>query len=384
MKARILVVDDEETFRNMLVPWLRDDGHEVYTAVDGEQAIQVLQSKSFDLVLLDLRMPGIDGIGVLNHVKERYPETEVVMLTAYGDIKSAVQSMKLGASDFLTKPVDADSLTARVRSILRAHFAEQQREKVRQELEQAKADFTAMLVHDLRDPLGGVKITLECIIGRGPGQVLDEVHLELLEAAVKGTEKVQQIIDELLDLSKLEAGKIRLSKSSVDFPSIVNVVCKTLRIPIQEKKFQLEQHFTRNLPRVYVDPDKIGQVVTNFVSNSIKFTPEGGRIRISADVQDVLDELVGKTKKQLVVSVEDNGPGIAKEQLPLLFQKYEQTETGKTSKRKGTGLGLAINRRIIEAHDGKVWVESEVDKGTTFYFTLPVPSSGSNTGSSFR
>ncbi len=120
MSARILVVDDEDLFRQLLVSWLKSENYTVESAADGEEAIKMVQSNTFDVILLDVRMPGVDGIGVLKYVKEHYRGIEVIMLTGYEDIRIAVESMKLGASEFLTKPVDSDGLSARIRSILRA------------------------------------------------------------------------------------------------------------------------------------------------------------------------------------------------------------------------------------------------------------------------
>ncbi len=377
MGSRILVVDDEDAFRQTLTSRLKRDGHEVDSAEDGEEAIKMLQSKLFDLALLDIRMPGIDGMGVLKFVKKHSRSTDVIMLTGYGDIRLAVESMKLGASEFLTKPIDPEALTARVRSVLRAHDAEQAKERAKQELEQAKADFTAMLVHELRSPLWGIEESLSFIRKADPNRPLDQVHFDLLNAGIATSEKMLSLINDILDLSKLEAGKLHLAKVPVDFREIVEFTCKSMRSPIDAKRFRLERNFMSDLPKVDVDPDQMGQVMMNFVSNSIKFTAEGGRISISVDAEEVAEDIDAGTRKQLVVCVADTGVGIAKEEIPFVFEKYKQTKAGKLSKDKGIGLGLAINKRIIEAHGGKVWVDSEVNKGTSFHFTIPVSSSTS-------
>ncbi|MFQ5798234.1 MAG: sensor histidine kinase [Bacteroidota bacterium] len=377
MSSRILVVDDEDAFRQTLTSRLKRDGHEVDSAEDGEKAIKMLQSKLFDLALLDIRMPGIDGIGMLKFVKKHSRSTDVIMLTGYGDIRLAVESMKLGASEFITKPIEPEGLTARVRSVLRAHDAEQAKERAKQELEQAKADFTAMLVHELRSPLVGIEASLSFIRKADPYRPLDQVHFDLLNAGIATSEKMLRLINDILYLSKLEAGKLHLAKMSVDFREIVEFTCKSMRSPIDAKRFRLERNFMSDLPKVDVDPDQMGQVMMNFVSNSIKFTAEGGRISISVDAEEVADDIDARTRKQLVVCVADTGVGIAKEEIPFLFEKYKQTKAGKLSKDKGIGLGLAINKRIIEAHGGNVWVDSEVNKGTSFHFTIPVSSSTS-------
>lgn len=369
--TKILVVDDNQDNIDLLDFALSDLHYHVLKVLNGKSALVIAEKEQPDLIILDIQMPEMDGFEVLRRLRKN-AHTEkipVILLTAMRKDPQSIESgLALGADEYLTKPIDTEELLVRVKSIMRVKKAEQ-------ELERTKADFTAMLVHDLRSPLAGIKGTLECIGDMGTDEVLDQLHHELLEAALASSEKMLNLINDILDLSKLEAGKLLLSKMKVDFPAIVDISCRNLRIPMNNKKLRLEQKYAPNLPKVDVDPDKIGQVMTNLVSNSIKFTPEGGTISIAADVEDYVDELDGSTRKRLIVSVADTGAGIAKEELPLLFDKYKQTKTGKMSKYKGTGLGLAISKRIIEAHKGKVWVESEVNKGTTFHFTIPVMDS---------
>ena len=366
--AKILVVDDNQDNVDLLHFALSDLHYHVIKALNGKSAIVIAEREQPDLILLDIQMPEMDGFEVLRRLHQN-PRTEkiaVILLTAMRKDPQSIESgLALGADEYLTKPIDTEELLVRVKSVMRVKKAEQ-------ELERTKADFTAMLVHDLRSPLAGIKGTLECMRDLDTSKLLEQLHLELLDAALTSSEKMLNLINDILDLSKLEAGKLMLSKMTVDFPSVVDISCKNLRFPMNNKKLRLVQQYAPNLPKIYIDPDKIGQVMTNFVSNSIKFTPEGGTISIMAELEDYIEELDGSTRKQLFVTVKDTGAGIAKEELPLLFDKYKQTKTGKMSKYKGTGLGLAISKRIIEAHNGKVWVESELSKGTTMCFTIPL------------
>lgn len=377
VSTKILVVDDNQDNIDLLDFALSDLHYEVSKALNGKTALILAEKEQPDLIILDIQMPEMDGFEVLRRLREKMhtQRIPVILLTAMRKDPQSIESgLALGADEYLTKPIDTEELLVRVKSMMRVKKAEQ-------ELERTKADFTAMLVHDLRSPLAGIKGTLECIRDISSTEVLDQLHHELLDAALTSSQKMLNLINDLLDLSKLESGRVHLTKLKVDLPSIVDLACKSLRIPMNNKKIHLEQKFTPNLPKINVDPDKIGQVMTNFVSNSIKFTPEGGTISVSADQEDFLDELDGKTKKRLIVMVADTGAGIAKEELPALFDKYKQTKTGKLSKYKGTGLGLAISKRIIEAHNGSVWVESELNKGTTVCFTIPVPDSTSSSKS---
>ncbi len=377
VSTKILVVDDNQDNIDLLDFVLSDLHYHVLKALNGKTALILAEKEQPDLIILDIQMPEMDGFEVLRRLRQKV-HTErlpVILLTAMRKDPQSIESgLALGADEYLTKPIDTEELVVRVKSMMRVKKAEQ-------ELERTKADFTAMLVHDLRSPLAGIKGTLECIHDISPDEVIDQLHHELLEAALTSSQKMLNLINDLLDLSKLESGRVHLTKMKVDLPSIIDLACKNLRIPMNNKKIHLKQKYTPNLPKINADPDKIEQVMTNFVSNSIKFTPEGGTISISADQEDFLDELDGRTKKRLIVMVVDTGAGIAKKELPTLFDKYKQTNAGKMSKYKGTGLGLTISKRIIEAHNGSVWVESELNKGTTVCFTIPVADSTSSSKS---
>ena len=377
VSGKVLVVDDNQDNIDLLDFALSDLHYEVSKALDGKAALILAEKEQPDLIILDIQMPEMDGFEVLRRLRQkaRTERIPVILLTAMRKDPQSIESgLALGADEYLTKPIDTEELLVRVKSMMRVKKAEQ-------ELERTKADFTAMLVHDLRSPLAGIKGTLECIHDIGTNEALDQLHHELLDAALTSSEKMLNLINDLLDLSKLESGRIHLTKMKVELPAIIDLACRNLRIPMNNKKLHLEQKYTPNLPKINVDPDKIGQAMTNFVSNSIKFTPEGGTISISADQEDFLDELDGNTKKRLIVMVADTGAGIAKEELPTLFEKYKQTKAGQMSKYKGTGLGLAISKRIIEAHNGSVWVESELTKGTTVCFTIPVAHTTSSSKS---
>ncbi len=371
--TRILVVDDNQDNIDLLDFALTDLHYSVLKALNGKTALIIAEKEQPDMIILDIQMPEMDGFDVLRRLRQNSltGKIPVILLTAMRKDPQSIESgLELGADEYLTKPIDTEELLVRVKSIMRVKKAEQ-------ELERTKADFTAMLVHDLRSPLAGIKGTLECMRDMGSDQPLDQLHHELLDAALTSSEKMLNLINDILDLSKVESGKLMLTKMKVDFATIIDLACKTLRIPMQNKKIQLHQKYPKKLPKVNIDPDKMGQVVTNFLSNSIKFTPEGGRITISVETEEFVDELDGNTKKRLLVSVEDTGIGISKEEIPLPFDKYKQTKTGKMSKYKGTGLGLAISKRIIEAHNGRVWVESELNKGTKFHFTILLTDSTS-------
>jgi signal transduction histidine kinase/CheY-like chemotaxis protein len=232
-----------------------------------------------------------------------------------------------------------------------------------QELDKLKADFTAMIVHDLRAPLTAIMSSAAIIEDGLVGPVTDEQKNWLLKIST-GSHSLLNLINDFLDLSKIEAGKLELIKAEIDLDQLIRASLEDYIVLAREKKIVLSGRFEQPLSPITADAGRLGQVFTNLISNAIKFTAEGGAIELGAAQND------GET----TVWVKDSGVGIPAHEIGDLFEKYRQTQSGKTSKHKGTGLGLVICKMIVEAHGGKIWAESREGKGTTFFFTLPVGS----------
>jgi signal transduction histidine kinase len=192
------------------------------------------------------------------------------------------------------------------------------------------------------------------------GPVTDEQKNWLLKITT-GSHSLLNLINDFLDLSKIEAGRLDLIRAEVDLEQLVQASLEDYMLLAREKKISLNGRFEKPLSRINVDGARLGQVFTNLISNAIKFTGEGGTIELGAAQND------GGT----TVWVKDSGVGIPAHEIGDLFEKYRQTQSGKTSKHKGTGLGLVICKMIVESHGGKIWAESHEGKGTTFFFNLP-------------
>jgi signal transduction histidine kinase/CheY-like chemotaxis protein len=228
-----------------------------------------------------------------------------------------------------------------------------------QELEKLKADFSAMIVHDLRSPLTAIMSSAAIIEDGLVGPVTDEQKSWLLKI-ITGSRHLLNLINDFLDLSKIEAGRLELIRAEVDLEQLIQASLEDYMVLAREKKISLKGRCEKPLSRINVDAARLGQVFTNLISNAIKFTGEGGTIELGAAQND------GET----TVWVKDSGVGIPAHEIGDLFEKYRQTQSGKTSKHKGTGLGLVICKMIVESHGGKIWVESHEGKGTTFFFNL--------------
>ncbi|MGA7161460.1 MAG: response regulator [Bacteroidota bacterium] len=361
MKDKILVVDDEDSLRMTLKLRLQAAGFEVQMAQDGEEALAVLKKAPVDLVLLDINMPRMDGIETLGHVTKDYPWTEIIMLTGFADFSTAIECLKKGAKDYLVKPIEMTELITRVRSTLRAKTSE----RAYRDLQQR---YMSTFFHDLLGPLTTVDSTIGHLIEGKSGSVTKEQAL-LLRYAGELTEKMTQRVKEMIDLSQFEAGLVAIDRKPLDMPIFAEMMCARYEILAKSKEIKLVKKIDKDLPTVSFDFDKIAQVFNNIFDNALKYSLRDGSIFVT--VSKKVEEELGQKKEYVVFSVKDNGIGIRPDELPLVFNKYKEQLTSKPADLKTTVLGLAISRHIVEAHGGKIWVDSEVGKGSTFSFSLP-------------
>lgn len=380
MENRILVVDDEEEIRDFLYKALsRMGGFHVEVAETAEEALQKIEKDQFDLVLTDLKMPKMDGLQLVTEIAKSKPEILTIMMTGHGTIDSALEAMKRGASDYLMKPLNLDELIIRIRKVLEERqrfvrlkdFADKL-EKANQELRKIdamKSEFVSVASHELRTPLAAIKNSVQLMLSGKTGEI-NENQTKFLSMAERNINRLTNILNDLLNLSKIESRKIELKFEDIELKGIIELTASSLRIQADGKSIQIEVEVPEQLPAVYGDPEKIEQILTNIIGNSIKFTAEGGKILITAKL--LSPEKEGEPRHTVAVYVKDTGIGIPPEHLEPIFEKFHQVEGSLHRSVSGTGLGLAITKGLVEAHQGKIWVESEVGKGSTFTFTLPI------------
>jgi signal transduction histidine kinase len=246
------------------------------------------------------------------------------------------------------------------------------------ELDELKSDFISLVSHELRTPLSIMREAVSLLKDEVLGKVGDKQR-EFLTILSQEVERMILFVNELLDLSRLEAGRLPIEKIPIDIRELIDGNLKKIQPLMLEKRIDTEVTFAPDLPRVVVDGLRVDQVLTNLIDNAIKFTPEGGKISIAADISRDREGEVGRQgrgikgrKKFVKVTVCDNGEGIKEEERRYIFDKFYQARTGKGATVRGSGLGLSIAKRIVEAHEGRIWFTSEVGQGTSFYFTLPV------------
>ncbi len=530
-EEKILVVDDEEAIRSFCRRVLEKKNYFVETAENGKIALDKLKEAKFNLLLVDLRMPGIGGLSLLRQVKKIYPPSEVIIITACGDIESAVEAMKEGAFDYILKPFEIDKLYATIGHCLEkqrlagevkelreiralyettqiivsstptkeilyailksacevlnadagsimlfdektqtlsvevgiglekeayeelvkvgerisgwvvAHqepvllinglkndprfkdlksrleiksaisiplffrkkiigvinlntlkdsfFTERELrlltifaneaavtiENIRaysllknayfelQKLDHLKSDFITTVSHELRTPLMNFRVALDLILKEKTEN--EERKNKLLEILNKNTERMEKLVKEILDFAQIEAGLFQIELKKFYFPELVKEIVESFRLLAEKKNIHLTPHISPEVKEINADRERIHQVLENLIGNAIKFTPQGGKVTLEARV-------TGERKEFLEVSVKDTGIGIAQEEQEKIFEKFYRADTSLTRESGGFGLGLAIAKHIVEKHQGKIWVKSELGKGSRFTFVLPI------------
>jgi len=366
----ILVVDDTEDNLDLLEFALKRKPIKMLRATSGMACLALAKEHKPDIILLDIQMPEMDGFETLKRLRAN-PETAkipVIFLTAQKkDPESIAKGLALGADQYLTKPIDTEELLVRTKMLISLKRAEA-------ELERLRADFMAMLVHDLRSPLIGIKNVLELLQESDKSVPLSQDYFELINSAQMSGNRLLELVSDLLDVSKYEAGNIAFDKDSVPVTRFIDPILKQMEVQFRQKNVTLTTSYADGLPNVYVDAQKTEQVMMNFLSNALKFTKSGGSIIIAAEAitERIHTELEDLNRRFVRVKITDNGIGISPEEIPMLFKRYKQASSARTTKQKGTGLGLVICKLIVEAQGGTVGVQSELGKGATFSFTLPV------------
>lgn len=363
----LLVVDDDESNRDVLSRRLGIQGHIVKTASNGPDALRIVGEQPFDLVLLDIMMPEMDGYEVLSRLKENVESQQipVIMISALSEVQSVVRCIEAGAEDYLTKPFDSTLLKARVSASLekkRGRDREtvlfeqlQANYKKLQEVERLRDDMRNMIVHDLRTPLTSVIVGVEMLEKQGD---LNEVQREMMTIAVGGGKTLLGMINDLLDVEKMESGSTQLQYSEVTAESLVASAIEQVVSLAQECDTTLLADIEDDLPSFPADEQMLSRILVNLIANAIKFTP-GGAVTVTAS------EAGSSTIR---FAIRDTGDGIPSEAFERIFEKFGQLGS-KT--RVGTGLGLAFCKLAVEAHGGRIEVESKPTVGSTFSFTIP-------------
>ncbi len=367
--SKILVVDDEQSVATTIKAILQLDGNEVTAVTSGKEALDLLRQREFDVVLTDLRLDDLDGIEILRETQKLWPDTVSIMLTGYASLESAVTALRSGAYDYLIKPSDVDELRATVGRALERRRLRQRLVELEQ-LDKLKTQFLSMASHELRTPLTAVSGFMQIArrrMGRlgaatdvpDPWRQEAQKADETLEMANRQAKKLARLIDELLDVSRLQQGRVEMRLAEIDLGEVVREVGE--RMKLLSKGHEIETKIEGTAP-IVADRDRIEQVFENLVGNAIKYSPESGRIEVSLHVNGA----------NAIVSVRDQGIGVAPAEVEKIFGLFYRSPDPRADHVGGLGLGLYISREIVARHHGRLWAERNPDAGTTFHVTLPL------------
>ena len=362
----ILIVDDEPNARKTLSKILKARGFEVEEAGTGSEAVASCGAKFFNLVLIDIRLPDISGLEVLKAVRGINEDTIAIMMTAYASLDSSVEAMDRGAYSYIVKPVNMDLALAVIDKALEKQRLSMDNKRLLRELKEAneklkdmdirKSAFVSNVSHEFKSPLTVIKESISLVLEGHLGE-LSQKQKEVLGSGKKHIERLARLVTDLLDLSKIESGKVEIKREKVDIAALTEEILKTYGKDMSDKKLTLKEEIPQDIGIAWCDRDMLTEVIVNLLNNAIKYTREGGiTVRLTGTDDDVRFEIA------------DTGSGIAKENLIKIFDKFERINV---EKQEGTGLGLSIAKDIVELHKGKIWVESEPGMGSKFIFILP-------------
>ncbi|MBN1398263.1 MAG: hybrid sensor histidine kinase/response regulator [Bacteroidetes bacterium] len=421
-KANILIVEDSPTQTKMLRFILEENGYAVNSANNGSDALEVIRRNRPNLIITDIIMPVMDGFALCKTVKSD-PELKsipVMLLTSLSDPQDVIKGLQAGADNFLTKPYEDSFLIACIKNIfanlqirknipqdgeieivfageryfidsdrmqiidlllstydnavqknnelhkahadlMEIHRQLEQKNVQLEKLNQEKNRFLSIAAHDLRNPLTTIYTAADLITEELKDKACSEIK-EFLEMIKQSSKFMRGLIEELLDVSVIESGKLSIHLESVNIVDLIRNNVSLNRVIAGRKQITVEYNSEENLPVLQLDRKKIEQALNNLISNAIKFSFPQSKVAI----------LSRQENNNLIISVSDEGQGIPPNELNKLFKPFSRTSVQTTSGESSTGLGLVIVRKIVEAHNGRVWVESQLKKGSTFYISLPV------------
>lgn len=356
-KQRILIADDEPTITELFASVLTRADFDVTKAFDGGECVEKAKSSSFDLILLDVQMPILDGYEAIEQIKQmpHLKFTPVVFLSGYSTTPDNIEAgYRHGGTEYWKKPMSSDEFEVRVRAVLKIAGAEKK-------LREMQDGFISMIVHDLRGPLGGIVGFAEMLAEER--EKLDPEIAELTDEIGKAAKHMLNIVVDFLEITRLETGDVKMTRANVALAEIIEGSIANHSHVIKDKSMLVRTELG-DIPTIFADPERMEKVFSQLLDNALRFTPAGGSIVISA----------ASRQEGIVITVRDTGKGIPAQDIPMLFDKMRITTPG--SKRAGskTGLGLPICRGIIEAHGGTISAESKEGEGTTITIRFPVQS----------
>ncbi len=354
----ILIVDDIFDNLKVLGNILNAEGFKVRPVPNGVLALQAAEKDIPDLILLDIMMPGMDGFEVCRKLKANHKlcDIPIIFISALNDTNDIVKALNIGGVDYITKPFQAEEVRARVNTQL--NIQKQNKELLR--LNNDKDRFISILAHDLKGPLRGVLALSEILVENIRKYDIDDIEHQMIMIN-NSSQQVSNLLNDLLMWGMAQSGKLPFKLQKLNLNVICKEVLEILKLVADNKNITLHHSAAENLELI-ADAQMLKTILRNLISNAIKFSNIGGSINIHAE----------RTNSTITISVSDNGIGMSEEILNKLFDISQIITSTGTAKESGTGLGLVLCKEFIDKHMGKIWVESQLGKGSKFYISLPI------------
>jgi two-component system, sensor histidine kinase and response regulator len=367
---KVLVVDDEpgirsginRILRNYTVgyPFMDEDfSFELIDAATGEEAIEIIDSEPIDIVLLDNKLPGIEGMEVLEYINKSNKDMGVMMITSYASLDLAVKATNKGAYNFVPKPFTPEELRYSIENITKHLYLKRMTQKLNEAGKQIRFQFLSVLSHELKSPINAVEGYLRVMKERQVGDHLEDYDT-MLDRSLERIKGMRTLIMDLLDFTRIESGKRQREVKEIDLTEIARVAIDSMGPYAIQKNVKVSLDAQAQF-MINADAEEIEIIMNNLISNAIKYNRDDGSVYCT----------IKSVKEGIIVFVEDTGIGMNDEELSRLFQEFTRIKNQKTKNITGSGLGLSIVKRYVESYNGTVEVTSIPDKGSTFTILFP-------------
>lgn len=376
----VLVVDDEpgirsgvnRILRNFSVsyPFMDDDiQFKVIEAATGEEALAIINAKPPAIVLLDNKLPGMQGVEVLEYINNNQLDILVMMITSYASLELAVKATNIGAYDFVPKPFTPQELKASMENITKHYFLRRMTRKLHKEGKIIRFKFLTVLSHELKSPLNAIEGYLKLMQEKQAGDSIDD-YQDMIDRSLSRVKSMRTLIMDLLDLTRIDSDKKKRDLRELDLGLIAKSAMDGMTPLAVQRDVKLNITIDGQ-PSLMADAEEMEIIFNNLISNAVKYNKDGGTV----------DCVISSNSDEVTVKVVDTGFGIEKEDIPKLFQEFSRIKNASTRNITGTGLGLSIVKKLVDLYSGKIDVESTPEQGTTFTLHFPIlPTIGDITG----
>lgn len=368
---KVLVVDDEPGICSgvkrilgkftVSYPFMDEErGFDVHEAYTGEEAIELIKKEPPDIVLLDNKLPGIQGTEVLDYINKNHREIVVMIITSYASLELAVKATEKGAYDFIPKPFTPQELKSSMEKVTKHLFLKVMTKRLNKEGKELRFQFLSVLSHELKSPLNAVEGYLKIMQERQAGNQISDYD-DIIERSLQRITGMRTLIMDLLDLTKIQSDKKEKQFENVNLLDITKNAIETVSPYAIQKDVEVNLHAKEDIP-FYADPNDMEIVLNNLISNAVKYNYKEGSV----------DVYLEKDSEQITIKVSDTGIGMTEEEKSKLFNEFVRIKNEKTRNITGSGLGLSIVKKVIELYQGDIKVDSEPEKGSTFTVMLPL------------